>query len=163
MPIRILATFLIWLFTYVIGILAGSVVVPIALKRGWDGKTSWFGNRQYGRGGNKGFQTNGALWREVVFLNWINPISNFGKEVLAIKRVGAVKVRGKTSITDGRGKIPGWYYVRLVGTWRGWEIRCVYPTFPGKCFEARIGWKLLGNSGDSATFVFRANPFKRFG
>lgn len=152
MALKILFTFLIWLVCYllILGPL-GLLIIPVLWFTDWDGKTTWWGNRKYGR--TEGF------W----FLALRNPISNFGKEGLAIKHVGPVNIQGNTSITDGKGKVAGWYYIRLQDTWKGWEIRCVYPTFPGKCFEARVGWKLFGNIGDSATFVFRANPFKKFG
>lgn len=158
MALRIFLTFLIWVCTYPILILIGFPVVAYKLHNGWDGSTGWWGNWKYGRHGNKEFQTNGIFWREWLFLAVRNPISNFGKQVLSARPTEPLKIKGDVSITDGWPGIPGYYYIR---SGKLWEIRFVYPTFPYRCFEARFGWKLLG--GGDATFVFRFNPFRRYG
>lgn len=68
---------------------------------------------------------------------------------------------GDPEITDGKPGITGYYYAR--SGWK-WEIRMVYKTFPGRCFEGRWGWKMLNKRvGDKCTFVSRQNPFKKFG
>lgn len=67
-------------------ILFSFVVVPFMLLTKWDGKTAWFGNFKYGRGDTHyAFPANGVLWRQWWFLCIRNPVSNFGKRVLAVK------------------------------------------------------------------------------
>lgn len=75
--------------------------------------------------------------------------------------VAPVTTEGNPAITDGAPGITGWYYAR--SGW-AWEVRAVYRTFPGRCFEGRWGWKIPDKQvGERATFVCRANPFKKFG
>jgi len=157
---QILLTYLIWFLTYIPLILVSAFVVPVMLACDWQGYTTWCGNRKYGRFGNAAYPT-GNLWQEWQFLVIRNPISNFGKEVMAVTAKSPVVVEGNPHITDGAPGITGRYFAR--SGW-AWEIRMVYKTFPGKCFEGRWGWKLLNSKpGDKCTFVCRANPFKHFG
>lgn len=157
---HILITYLIWLPVYGLLIPLSTFAVPVMLWRGWEGYTGWFGNRRYGRYGNAAYPTNNR-WQEWLFLVVRNPISNFGKEVLAVTVRKTVRMAGNPTITDGVPGITGWYYAR--SGW-AWEVRAVYKTFPGRCFEGRWGWKIPGKDlGESATFVCRANPFKKFG
>lgn len=62
------------------------IFVPVMLKTKWDGKTTWFGNFKYGRGDTH-YKTpsNGEYWKQLYFLCWRNPVSNFGKGRLAVK------------------------------------------------------------------------------
>lgn len=157
---KILATFLLWLLTYVPLILVSAFAVPVMLLSGWEGYTTIFGNRKYGRYGNVAYPTRNKF-QEFIFLAIRNPISNFGKEVMALTVSKPVSVVGNQKITDNAPGITGWYCARH--DW-AWEVRMVYKTFPGKCFEGRWGWKLLNSKpGDKCTFVCRANPFKHFG
>lgn len=45
-----------------------------------------------------------------------------------------------------------------------WELFIVFPTWPGRCFRARLGWKLdrwlAGNYSMPAQFVCSVNPWK---
>lgn len=158
--LRILLTFLIWFLTYIPLIVVSAFVVPVMLMKGWEGYTTWFGNRKYGRFGNK------AYWTESRFQEWLflvirNPISNFGKETMSVTLTQPVIGIGDPEITDGKPGITGYYYAR--SGWK-WEVRMVYKTFPGRCFEGRWGWKMLGKQqGDKCTFVCRENPFKKYG
>lgn len=159
MTIRIISTYLIWLLVYLPLIAVSLIAVPVMLHFGWDGYSTWFGNRKYGRYGNAEYPTHSRL-QEWLFLAVRNPISNFGKEVLAVSVRGPVTLSGNPSVTDGKPGITG-RYIATAG-W-AWEVRMVYRTFPGRCFEGRWGWKLAGkNPGDRCTFVCRANPFKKF-
>lgn len=66
--------------------LASFVIVPLMLLTKWDGKTTWFGNFKYGRGDTHyKAPSEGKYWRQVRFLCIRNPVSNFGKQVLAVK------------------------------------------------------------------------------
>lgn len=157
---RVAFTYLIWAMTYVPMIALSIITVPLMLGLGWDGYTTWFGNRKYGRYGNDAYRTR-RQWQEFVFLVVRNPVSNFGKEVMSHTVAAPVTIEGNPAITDGAPGITGWYYAR--SGW-AWEVRAVYRTFPGRCFEGRWGWKLAGKAiGDECTFVCRANPLKRFG
>lgn len=60
-------------------------VVPLMLRTKWDGKTTWFGNFKWGRGEEHYDYPATTLWRQWVFLCIRNPVSNFGKQVLAVK------------------------------------------------------------------------------
>lgn len=67
-------------------ILLSLAIVPLALHTKWDGKTTWFGNFKYGRGDTHyKSASNGEYWKQVRFLCIRNPVSNFGKRVLAVK------------------------------------------------------------------------------
>lgn len=160
MVIRILITFAIWLCTHAVLIPLSFLVVPIMLYFGWSGYTTWFGNRKYGRYGNTAHPSKNT-WDDFVFLTWINPVSNFGKEVMSVVVKDPVFVEGNKDITDGAPGVVGSYVAR--SGWK-WEVRIVKKTFPGRCFEGRWGWKLNGKQlGEECTFVCRANPFKKFG
>lgn len=153
-------TYIIWLFLCVPMFVVSLFVTPFMLWQGWEGYTTWFGNRKYGRYGNTAYPASN-FWQSFVFLVIRNPVSNFGKEVISYKVSQPVISEGKLDITDGAPGIEGQYFIR--SGWR-WEVRMVYKTFPGKCFEGRWGWKLNDKSmGDECTFVCRANPFKKFG
>ena len=80
---KIDATFLAWWYTYPPLILASAFAVPYKLASGWEGYTTLFGNRKYGRYGNKAAPSKNRF-DEWVFLVVRNPISNFGKETLAV-------------------------------------------------------------------------------
>lgn len=83
MAARIFATFLIWLLTYPPLVFVSLFAVPVMLWQGWEGYTTWFGNRRYGLYGNSAMPCDNMIeswW----FLCIRNPISNFGKEVLSV-------------------------------------------------------------------------------
>ena len=60
-------------------------VVAIMLLTKWDGTTTWFGNYLYGRVGNSHMPPNPTLFDEWWFLCIRNPVSNFGKKVIAVQ------------------------------------------------------------------------------
>lgn len=165
----IILTEIIWIITYIPLFLISLFLVPIMLVFfKWEGYKSWFGNRKYGKYGNKSHPSK-TLLDEILFLTIINPISNFGQEVMSVTPKKPIElIAGRTDITDGEEKIEGYYF--LISEWYFkipiWEIRIVKSTFPGKCFEGRFGWKLNGKTfptDGKCTFVARFNPFKKFG
>ena len=76
--------FLLWLPMFIVGLFATAILLRPSHK--WDGKTTWFGNRLYGRVGNSHMPTNPTRFDEWNFLALRNPISNFGKEVLSVNK-----------------------------------------------------------------------------
>lgn len=80
---RILATFLIWLCSYAFLVPLSFVAVPVMLASGWEGYTTLFGNRKYGRFGNSAYPAH-SRFQEWWFLCIRNPISNFGKETVSV-------------------------------------------------------------------------------
>lgn len=145
----------------------GLVAVPIMLLFGWNGFTTMFGNAKYGKHGNDAEPARNFFqsWR---FLARRNPISNMGHGLLAnwVNTDKPTEIWGFTGVTDGPAKIRGWYFI--LHPEDIWEYRFVWPTFPGRCLEVRIGWKLNGLVGEDdyyklATFVCRYNPFRKFG
>lgn len=81
---KFLASTAIFLFAQFPVMLAGFVVVPILLLTKWDGRTTWFGNLKYGRGYTHYKFPAYNFWRQWWFLCVRNPVSNFGKQVLAV-------------------------------------------------------------------------------
>lgn len=73
-----------WLPMFVVGLFAVAILLRPLHK--WDGKTTWFGNRLYGRVGNQHMPANPTRFDEWNFLALRNPISNFGKEVLSVNK-----------------------------------------------------------------------------
>ena len=70
-----------WLPMFIIGL----PVTFVLLLTSWDGTTTWFGNRKYGRGDTHyKAPSEGKYWKQVRFLCIRNPVSNFGKEVLSV-------------------------------------------------------------------------------
>lgn len=66
-------------------ILLSFIVVPFMLLTKWNGKTTWFGNFKWGRGDDHyKAPSQGEYWKQYRFLCWRNPVSNFGKQVLAV-------------------------------------------------------------------------------
>ena len=63
--------------------------------------------------------------------------------------------------TNNKPYASGW---RIFVAENCWEFFWVFPTFPGRCFRARLGWKLdrwfAGNYSLSAQFVCSVNPWK---
>lgn len=73
--------FIPWAIVWIISLFA----VPVMLKTKWDGKTWWWGNFKYGRGDTHYKDpSNGEYWKQLHFLCWRNPVSNFGKFQLAV-------------------------------------------------------------------------------
>jgi hypothetical protein len=77
---------LIFLFLWLPVVLIGMLVTPFMLQPRWhwDGKTTWFGNRLYGRMGNAHTPINPTMFDQWYFLAIRNPVSNFGEEVLSV-------------------------------------------------------------------------------
>jgi len=85
MMYKFLASSLIWWLSFLPMVLISSLVVPILCLTNWDGTTTWFGNRKYGRGDTHyKAPSEGKYWKQVRFLCIRNPVSNFGKEVLSV-------------------------------------------------------------------------------
>lgn len=81
-----LASSLIFFLAQLPVMFASLFVVPLMLQsKKWDGKTTWFGNFKYGRGDTHyKAPSNGEYWKQYRFLCIRNPVSNFGKLVLAV-------------------------------------------------------------------------------
>lgn len=82
---KFLASTLIFVFAKFPVILVSFIVVPFMLLSKWDGRTTWFGNFKWGRGKEHYKFPATTRWRQWVFLCIRNPVSNFGKQVLAVK------------------------------------------------------------------------------
>lgn len=73
--------FIPWAIVWVVSLF----VVPFMLLTKWDGKTTIFGNFKYGRGDTHySAPSDGEYWKQVRFLVIRNPVSNFGKRILAV-------------------------------------------------------------------------------
>ena len=74
--------FIPWFLAWLVSL----IVVPFMLRsKKWDGRTTWFGNFKWGRGEEHYNYPATTRWRQWVFLCIRNPVSNFGKQVLAVK------------------------------------------------------------------------------
>lgn len=82
---KFIGSTLIFVFAQFPAILVSFIVVPFMLLSKWDGKTTWFGNFKWGRGEEHYNYPASTRWRQWVFLCIRNPVSNFGKQVLAVK------------------------------------------------------------------------------
>lgn len=82
---KFVASSAIWLILWLPAWIVSIFVVPFMLRSKWDGKTTWFGNFKWGRGEEHYNYPAKTRWRQWVFLCIRNPISNFGKQVLAVK------------------------------------------------------------------------------
>lgn len=70
-----------WAIVWVVSLFA----VPFMLLTKWGGRSTWFGNFKYGRGDTHyKAPSNGEYWKQYRFLCIRNPVSNFGKLVLAV-------------------------------------------------------------------------------
>ena len=101
---------LIWLCAFLPIVLLSFVVTPIMCLTKWDGTTTWFGNKKYGRGDTHyKAPSEGKYWKQVQFLCIRNPISNFSKEILSVSEIQ---------------KWPWLYEQHLFGNWYwlyGWK------------------------------------------
>lgn len=60
------------------------IIIPIMMLCGWDGKTTWFGNREQPFGaGNGHMPEDPNFFQKWYFMAFRNPTSNLGKYVLA--------------------------------------------------------------------------------
>ena len=83
---RFLISSLIFFFLQLPMIVASFPIVAVMLLTKWDGTTTWFGNFKYGRGDTHyKSPSEGVYWKHWRFLCIRNPVSNFGKRVLAVK------------------------------------------------------------------------------
>ena len=99
-PSQFLLGTLIWLFLFLPMLLLSFLVVPFMLLTKWDGTTTWFGNKKYGRGDNHyKAPSEGKYWKQLLFLCIRNPVSNFGKQVLSVKE-GSLKALGGPWLHD---------------------------------------------------------------
>lgn len=81
--LHFLLTFGVWLFSYALLVPLSFFAVPFMLASGWEGYSTVFGNRKYGRYGNKDYTT-ANRFEEWWFLTIRNPISNFGKDTMSV-------------------------------------------------------------------------------
>ena len=82
---KFITSSLIFFFLQLPMIVVSLPVVATMLLTKWDGTTTWFGNFKYGRGDTHyAAPSNGVLWKQWYFLCVRNPVSNFGKRVLAV-------------------------------------------------------------------------------
>lgn len=81
---KFLASTAIFLFAQLPVMLLSFVIVPFMLLTKWDGRTTWLGNFKWGRGEAHYKYPADTFWRQWWFLCIRNPVSNFGKHVLAV-------------------------------------------------------------------------------
>lgn len=84
MLLKFLVTTLLWFFSYFILVPISWITIPFMLLSGWEGYSTLFGNRLYGKYGNKAIPADTFL-KSYWFLGFRNPISNFGKETVSVK------------------------------------------------------------------------------
>lgn len=127
---KFLASTAIFLLAQLPLILISFVVVPFMLRSKWDGRTTWFGNFKWGRGEEHYNYPAKTRWRQWIFLCIRNPVSNFGKQVLAVKEadwvwlhdVGYKRVRIKYGWKTPSGEMP----TRRTFVWRPYVIKSGY-------------------------------------
>ena len=83
---RFLTSSLIFFLVQLPMILLSFPAVALLLLTKWDGTTTWFGNWKYGPGDTHyAAPSGGVYWKRWRFLCIRNPVSNFGKRVLAVQ------------------------------------------------------------------------------
>lgn len=142
----------------------------------WGG---WYGTYDNPPQGDEGFVRERAPFVGVTdgwrgYLNrvmWMirNPLYGFARKCsVEWSPTLAISHTGDESISD-KYKRPGWYLAKahnLNGKLVAFEFYCVLPWGFGKCFRARLGWKIMtdkfGRYG-FAQLVNTANPLKSYG
>ena len=159
--LRILVSFILWLdwlFMAFLGLFLCPVGIAWCL---YVSKTSHFpfllwpwDNYNDGIFGTAGQPYPG--WKAYIWTALRNPCSTWGKLALGRSIPKNVTTVGDTSILQSVKAGSYWAYGDNT-----WEYRLTYPyTFFGpRCFNIRIGWKLMGNAAPTASFVFRISPF----
>ncbi len=123
--------------------------VALLLLTKWDGRSTWFGNRKYGR--NKL-----TYWTQFWWLVIRNPIHNFLAEALAIPCRSYVII-GDASIGDHTHG--GYCHITMSN---GWEVYWIKP-YGKRCIRFRAGWKINGKTaGDKCELVLAFNPFQAY-
>jgi hypothetical protein len=158
---KIILSFLIYLLIVLPAIALSIFVVPILLHTKWDGRTTIFGNRKWGRSTDHpspDSRTHG-YWSELLWFVWRNPVNNLCTGFLAVSQ-DLYLIYGDRDIGD---KTHGGAYWAIMGY--AWEYYRVIPyTFFGRrCIRIRFGWKINGNdSNNMASYVFTINPIKLY-
>ncbi len=152
---KVLATFLIWLLVSLPCSVISVPVVAILLLTSWDGRSTIFGNKKWGRATNHfAFPTEGKYWKEFNWLVLRNPVNNLS-EVLGAP-MQAYTVVGDPGIGD---KTRGGFYSITMGKY--WEYYWIKP-YGSRCIRVRIGWKINQNDTPVAYWCFVVSPFKTY-
>lgn len=159
--IKVLISFLIWIFICVPVILISPFIVGVLLLTKWDGRSTIFGNRRHGRGNNHfSFPTKGYFQE----FNWLvlrNPVSNLCFETLAVKQK-SYDIECFPRCDIGDKNYPG-YYIAQMGLF--WEFHYIktYNIFGfRKCVRLRAGWRIKDNDKELSSFTFQFNPIKTY-
>lgn len=132
------------------------MAVPLLLLTKWDGTSTLFGNRLYGRGNSHPVHGTKGFWQEFVWLTYRNPINNL-LNALAVPCVD-YKLTGNPRIGD---KIAGGMYKIKMG--KAWEFYYIKPYMKKHCARVRLGWKIEGKApGEMCPMVFMVRPIMNY-
>lgn len=125
--------------------------VAVLLLTKWDGRSTIFGNKLYGRGNTHPTHATQGYWQELLWLTVRNPINNLLADFAAIKT--ASLLIGNEAIGD---KIAGGKYQVIMV--KAWEFYYIKP-YGKRCVRVRLGWKIQGKQlGEICPMVFVINP-----
>lgn len=159
--LRVLVSFLIFLFVVIPAMVVSLFVVPVLLFTKWSGTTTIFGNAKWGRGNNHFAYPTKGFWEEFNWLVLRNPVNNLHSFTLAVRNTTPVKYDGPPE--DIGDKTVGGMYTLTMG--KAWEIYLIkpYTVFNKRlCIRARFGWKIYEDNDALAAFVFTVNPWKAY-
>lgn len=163
MLMRVLFSALIFFFICLPAILLSIAAVPVMLLCGWDGRSTIFGNKKWGKGNEHPSHGTKGFWQEFNWLVFRNPVNNLHSFALAVP-MKPYYLKGDGTIGDKTHG--GFYRVRMgwhLDDIKTWEYYWIYPYSKKLCIRARIGWKINGNSREAlAPFVFTFNPVKPY-
>ena len=176
---KVLGTLGLWLGAFVPMYCLGFLIIPLGLSGCrkesehlprwlwcWDNETGINGTL---RGENPGWlricgsdEATRGFWRRLQWLAWRNPVSNWGRHVLACRVTQPVVCRiGSIRVGDGPNDKAGFRY-STSGPLK-YEVYWVWPWAKTRCVRFRCGWKLNGRTvGETASFVFTLIPWKKF-
>ncbi len=155
MVFRILISALIFIAIVIPVWIISLPVVALLLLTPWDGRTTIFGNKKWGRANNHPYLSTKGYWQEFNWLALRNPVNNLQCVTLGARQ-SPYELSGDPDIGD---KIKGGFYSVKMGN--AWEYYWIKP-YGKRCIRARIGWKILNNTGEFAQFVFVINPWKPY-
>mgnify|MGYP000172614806 CR=1 FL=1 len=162
MIVRTIVSFLIFVLVCVPAIILSIPIVALLLLTKWDGRSTIFGNRTWGRAtDHPDHGTKGSYWLEFNWLVLRNPVNNLSCQYLAVPARVEQAYIGNERVGD---KIAGGLYEITMGPW--WEIYWIrpYTVFNSRrCVRFRAGWKIDGTApGDLCAYVFTLNPWKSY-
>lgn len=144
-----------YLLAQIVAIVLSIPFVALALLTKWDGTTTIFGNRKWGRANNHFLYPTKGYWQEFNWLVIRNPVYNLNSEWLAAT-IAPFTSEGDLGIGDKKKQ--GYYKIKMG---RFFEFYLVKKYLKTRCLRIRIGWKINEHEG-KAPFVFSINPFKKY-